>query len=42
MREGPLAALFRRTDDEEGAAADPAATGDAPAAPPGRAGRCLA
>src|SRR5215218_9357622 len=34
MREGPLAALFRRTDDEEGAAADPAATGDAPAAPP--------
>jgi cell division protein FtsZ len=30
MREGPLAALFRRTEDDEGAPADAAA----PAAPP--------
>jgi cell division protein FtsZ len=34
MREGPLAALFRRTEDEEGAPLEPGATGDAPAAPP--------
>jgi cell division protein FtsZ len=34
MREGPLAALFRRTEDDEGAPAEQAPDGGAPAAPP--------
>jgi cell division protein FtsZ len=45
MREGPLAALFRRTEDDDGAPADgsapvapPAAEGSAPAAPPAAEG----
>src|SRR4051794_19389561 len=34
MREGPLAALFRRTDEEEAAGTDPPSAAAEPAAPP--------